>query len=374
MVLCVGIVIQDTRPDHCSTNFGFHGDSKTTKVGPASLLDIIEIQKDCYNTGALKPIIVERNEVVMIGIPLCFFVSKQLEKFRIVIRDSGNVFHACQNGLCGLVLVALVEAPRVVRGSRFVDLAPKRPIEFNLSDVLAAGVAPIGSQLDQFGALFLGRDIVQCNHPRALGGFAVNFRREFLDIVGILCQTFKHFVQIAGTPRFGGIPIKGTPVLKGYLVARLARRSALQGHVSGINVAFSNGSPKRARAVVHLALISIVLGRIVLEQFFHVLMRRSQRLEGFLVHIGIGRIHQLSFSIVFGNDQFDRFCKLSVMPHCLVEGFKAFSVWETQVKIVIVLLLTALAGSIGTAGFLLPCHRLSKEEKKCKWCLHCTIQ
>ena len=46
MVLCVGIMIQDTWPNHCSTNFGLHGDPKITKVGASSLLDIIEIQKD----------------------------------------------------------------------------------------------------------------------------------------------------------------------------------------------------------------------------------------------------------------------------------------------------------------------------------------
>mmetsp|Transcript_27841 Transcript_27841/g.59531 ORF Transcript_27841/g.59531 Transcript_27841/m.59531 type:complete len:238 (+) Transcript_27841:1454-2167(+) len=211
----VGIAVQDTRPDNRSAGLGCYGNSESTKVCPASLLDVVQVKENCQNARPLGPFEVEGNKVVVVAIELVFFVLQQLPVFRVRVGNAGDILDAAKDLLVGLVLEALLEAPSVVRGARTAHQGIEGAVEIFFPHVRASLVSPVGPQPNQVLALFLGRHVFQGDHPRPVGGRRQNRGFEPLDVVVLRRQAREHLVEVTGAPRLGTVLVVGTPVLEG---------------------------------------------------------------------------------------------------------------------------------------------------------------
>mmetsp|Transcript_60550 Transcript_60550/g.179468 ORF Transcript_60550/g.179468 Transcript_60550/m.179468 type:complete len:328 (+) Transcript_60550:601-1584(+) len=204
------------------------------------------------------------NEIMMRNVSLPLAVLEKLEILGILLGDARQIFDPLDDLLRNRIFVALVLTPSVRRrpARRFVLVV--RPVEFTPPDVRGTFVSLDISQVDQAFGLLLRGEFVELYHPRAdlvssairvsaLGMTGTGQNRGL--VLGEFRITFvgnakEHGVQIAGTPHVQFVGIEGTPNVEVDPFARAAHRCALQFHVVGIRLAFSDGRPERAQFVL----------------------------------------------------------------------------------------------------------------------------
>lgn len=90
-ILLAGVGIVNTGPHHNAATFRLHGNAKLGKVSTASLLDVVQVQKDGQDSNPRKSVIVEGDVVVMFSVELPHLVFQELPIFAVIFGDARDV-------------------------------------------------------------------------------------------------------------------------------------------------------------------------------------------------------------------------------------------------------------------------------------------
>mmetsp|Transcript_22437 Transcript_22437/g.62613 ORF Transcript_22437/g.62613 Transcript_22437/m.62613 type:complete len:354 (+) Transcript_22437:446-1507(+) len=255
-VLSVGKLIGDRWPKKDAATFRHHCDSQLVELGAAAFFDVVQVKEDREYARALWACIVVLDEIVMLAVALPFRVLQQLEVLIVFVRYAGDPCLLVQHRLRDRMIVAVLHAPSVAGCAKVALHCIIRAIKLLSANILGSFVPLLGSQLDERIALFLRCNIIQGDNPGArlvwVVWTGVDGGRVLLEFL-TRRDPFKHLVQVTFVPCRRGVLAKWTSGFVRELVAGFACWRTLQFHVTRIDFAFADGSPKGAQLVADLA-------------------------------------------------------------------------------------------------------------------------